>query len=293
MSREKLKAERIGFVKEIELATKDNLRDFCLYERDEYTLESIGNNVSLVRGTIIRNIKQKNPDRSLYLSDEGPFIAYLRNRAKIKLENKEENEAISPACFRHVEGKDTVTAGVNVSNNHYRNIVCQIIHKIEATGSYVRTRDPSRPYMKAHGIDPKYDASNKFYLPCKPGNGGAGIFRVFDDDGRSPLDVDNWLENSVVPLDDEIPVIPSITADSDDRDELTPLQSYIAEKALDKFRSAPKESGHVMFYNLNRRLLHNGIRGHHWRLIMSQAVGCARSKAERQKEMEEYMKDAA
>ncbi|TXN02799.1 hypothetical protein FV222_09200 [Methylobacterium sp. WL103] len=345
-NRKKLKEERVGFVKEIELATNSGLRDLSQMERDGFTLESLGNSVSLFRGTIIKDFKQKDPEKSLYVSDKGPFIAELRRRFKLRYANKEDNAAISPACFKTVSGSDKVTGAVNVwfasgiwldlddtdlkphefakmfpdllfvaystyshtraclryrvcilasgimSNQHYRNIVQQIVHKVESTGEFVGKLDPSTPNKKVHGIEHKWDASNKFYLPCKPGDGGAGFLTVFDGDGRLPLDINDWLENSVVPFEGSLPPALIILPDGAADDELTPLQAHIAEDALTKFKSAPARSGHVMFYKLHRRLLHNGIRGVHWHTVMSQAVSGSKSPAKRRKEMEEYMKQA-
>ena len=341
-SREKIKAERLGFLKEIELATQGNLRDFCQNERDEFTLKSIGNNVSLFRGTIIKNIRKINFEKSLYVGDEGPFIAELRRRAKIRLANKQDNEAISPACFRPLEDCESVTGAINVwfangiwldldntdlkpsalskilsgikfvayntyshrkgcfryrcwiptssimSNQQYRNIVRQIVKKVESTGVYIDKTDPSNMNKKVHGIEHRWDASNKFYLPCKPGDGSAGFLTVFDEEGRLPLDVDKWLESSAVSYEESLPTGPIIVPDKVENSTLTPLQAYIVEDALARFKEAPKGSGHVMYYKLHLRLIHNGIRGTHWLTIMSQAAGDAKSPSKRYRELEIY-----
>ena len=114
VSREKLKAERIGFVKEIHLAADTNLRDLCQEKRDELSLDFLGDVVSLFKGTLIKQIKDIHSDKSLYLSDEGPFIAFLRERFKLRVAKKEDNVAISPACFRDVPDQNSITGAANV-----------------------------------------------------------------------------------------------------------------------------------------------------------------------------------
>lgn len=342
-SREKLKQERIGIAEQIEMANQQELRHKFGHERDEYTLKSIDNNVSLFKGTIIEDFKQRDPVKFLCKHEDGPFVGFLRDCFKRRFENKEDNQAITPAFFTRTATDETFTASKNVlfangiwldldytsllprdfmkifpnlnfvayttfshtreclkyriyiptseimTNQHYRNIVRQIIHKVEATGGYIEKADPNRPHMKVHGIERKFDASSKFYLPCKPGDGSAGFLRVVEGEGRLPLDVDQWLESSEIPLEDAHTTHDfRVEADSDSS-ELTPLQRCIRASALEKFSLTPKGSGHFAFYNLNLRLIHAGIRDAEWYNAMYEAAISSNSPAKRLNEMKKYI----
>ncbi|MCJ2112912.1 hypothetical protein MKK64_17150 [Methylobacterium sp. E-025] len=170
-----------------------------------------------------------------------------------------------------------------VTNEEYRRIFKMVKAHIEENGYMDRARASQVLDAKFHGLDNKRNASDKFYLPCRPADGRKKTFRSFIGKGRETLNVGAWLELpaiehvSMVVIDETLPCLLSV--------DLSPKQEALRDWALDRYVNTKVGGQYDAFGTLSFTLIANGIRGWEWNNTMSIAVQRSHSKLDRSRDM--------
>jgi hypothetical protein len=156
------------------------------------------------------------------------------------------------------------------------NMICEMI---ELAGYKSDFDSGFNPKEKVHGIDRKPYLTDLFYLPCQPADGD-GFFLHYHN-GRKPLDVLDWCNNSFPTRFDEVESVsvghhPSIqNIDMD--------HAQLCEQALQRFRDQTVDQGrsHKALISLNFTLLQGGVDDVSRDVTLTQAALGSRSPKDR------------
>lgn len=107
-----------------------------------------------------------------------------------------------------------------ISPSEYKDISASILDTVRSNG-YVDTIANDCSEQKAHGIDMgKLGPASLFYLPCQPKDSNGQFFKIYKDDGRVPLNVEEWVYQSVATVDADSSVdLPSFVPDYESMSE--------------------------------------------------------------------------
>lgn len=179
----------------------------------------------------------------------------------------------------------------------YRAILETLVYAIESQGYMHKGQFLAKPRVSAntrlHGIDrSKLGAFSLFYLPCQPENGSKSFFKSFEGPGRTPLDVNDWL-NTLPPgihIQDNVADRP--VYHEPPTDEINPEQRAGIAKAMDRWiqQGALPRNGYQgicdLFSDLCRLELTRSVI--EWHLL--NAATFANSPRDRKKQVEGLMK---
>jgi hypothetical protein len=100
------------------------------------------------------------------------------------------------------------------------------------------------------GLDwSKRPPTSLFYLPCQAEDPTQSFFTYYNEPEREPLDPLPWIENTVAPLQPQLP-----TWSEPNDDEPKEIDQALVDSAITEWRATPKGHGHLSFFLLGRKL---------------------------------------
>lgn len=130
---------------------------------------------------------------------------------------------------------------------------------------------------RRHGLDvTKMHPASLFYAPCQAADPTASFFRDHNDQPRTALDVDRWLEGARSLPAVSVPITPLLHG---------PIERAAVEKAIGRWRAAPAGSGHSAFFALAAQLKRAGMSAMKLEGLLAKEAEHARSPNERHAEI--------
>lgn len=130
---------------------------------------------------------------------------------------------------------------------------------------------------RRHGLDAsKLHAASMFYAPCQAADPTASFFHDHNEQPRTAVDVDWWLEGARSLAAVSLPIKPLLHR---------PIGRAAVDKAIAKWRAAPAGFGHSAFYALATQLKRAGMSAVELKAWLTQEADYARSPKERHAEI--------
>ena len=166
-----------------------------------------------------------------------------------------------------------------MTSDGYTSIMNDIVFKLEDAGYSVGNK-PASKKLKS-GLDTsKMSPASLFNVPGQAGLRAESFF-FYHDEGRSLLDVQAWLANSinyVTEVQEWINVEPS------------DVNLELVDAATDEWRATPEGNGHNAFYRFALALMRAGVQDAHIKGILTREAQHARSPADRKRQIVSIMK---
>jgi hypothetical protein len=149
-------------------------------------------------------------------------------------------------CF--IPTTHAVTAEVNKA------IIAQLMQVLRWAGYGTHAEKAAQPKLKTHGFDAsKFVASSLFYAPCQAADPKASFFMDYDEEGRTAIDAELWIQNDIRDTEAKAEEIEgrasAISAD----------KAHEIQVATNRWRSAPRGQGNRAFYRLAQDLKRAGL----------------------------------
>ncbi|MEI7601853.1 MAG: hypothetical protein WCJ41_21370, partial [Aestuariivirga sp.] len=177
------------------------------------------------------------------------------------------------------------TSTVMSVDDHAR-IIAQILMVLRHDGFAAHAEIAGNPEIapKLHGFDTgKLNAASLFYAPCQARQSQDSFFLDFRDGCRSPLDVQQWLDNDVAAH-----AVGSESTQADGMNSGGNLricppgdEAQLVNSALSRWRTAPRGQGNRAFFRLACDLRRTGMPVERARHHLLAEAGGARSPRER------------
>ncbi|TXN17250.1 DEAD/DEAH box helicase [Methylobacterium sp. WL122] len=174
-----------------------------------------------------------------------------------------------------------------MSPGFYKILYHQIVQRIEMSGYENGFTSPAQLNSKVHGIDYKPSVSDLFYLPSVPRE-GKGFF-YHHHKGRSPLDVQDWLDH-LMPTRFDLEDHCTHEA-SCERTTVASDHAAVCDRLLQDYRDqtiAP-ETGNRAMFRLNTALIRNGVDRIDREATLTIAAASSRSPADRMRDVKRLM----